>query len=251
MTITLKDLHARVDDVHILQGINVTFSTGKVHALMGQNGSGKSTLANVIMGNPLYNVSGVILSDAIDITHMSPDERARLGVFLAFQYPIEVPGLTVGRFLKRAYDTLYPQSLRGRNFITLLRSLMDVLEMDHSFINRYLNDGFSGGEKKKMEILQLMILQPHLAILDETDSGLDIDALKIVAKGINHLRKKKAMTILIITHYQRILSYIKPNFVHIMHKGTIITSGDASLASILEEKGYEWLRKQYVDKEDS
>lgn len=261
MKLEVKDLHARVEDKEILKGINLTIESGQVHAIMGPNGSGKSTLSNVIMGHPNYEVTqGQILLDGEDVLEMEVSERAQKGLFMAFQYPVEIPGITVGRFLKRVTEVhrAAQARLRGEEeektpkasgFVRELRAGMDFLEMDQAFINRYLNDGFSGGEKKRMEILQMMMLKPGLAILDETDSGLDIDALQVVAKGVNHL-KGPDFGAIIITHYQRILNYIKPDFVHILYKGKIVTSGDQKLVETLEEKGYDWIKKQYGIQED-
>ena len=251
MTIEIRDLRAKIEDTQILKGINLSMSTGEVHALMGPNGSGKSTLSNVIMGHPSYEVTGgEVLVDGTNILDMEVDERARLGLFLAFQYPVEIPGVTVGRFLRRAAEIRFEgEDLRAKGFIKELRSNMDFLEMDQQFINRYLNDGFSGGEKKRMEILQMLMLRPVFAVMDETDSGLDIDALKVVAKGINHLRGD-AFGALVITHYQRILHYVEPDHIHIMYNGRIVTSGDKSLAHTLEAEGYDWVRQKYGTPED-
>ena len=246
MTLEIKGLKANIDNKPILNGIDLTLETGKIHALMGPNGSGKSTLSNVIMGHPAYEVTGgEVFMDGKNILEMSTDERARLGLFLAFQYPVEIPGVTVGRFLKRATEIRFEsEGVNARGFIKELRSNMDFLEMDQQFINRYLNEGFSGGEKKRMEVLQMLMLKPSFAVLDETDSGLDIDALQIVAKGVNHLRSE-AFGALIITHYQRILGHVKPDIVHIMYNGRIVTSGGDDLAHTLEAEGYDWVRQQY------
>lgn len=251
MKIEIRDLKASIDGKQILNGIDLTMETGRVHALMGPNGSGKSTLTNVIMGHPAYDVtSGEILVDGTNILEMAVDERARLGLFLAFQYPVEISGVTVGRFLKRAAEIRFDgEELKAKGFIKELRSNMDFLEMDRQFINRYLNEGFSGGEKKRMEILQMLMLRPRFAIMDETDSGLDIDALKIVAKGVNHLRGED-FGALIITHYQRILDHVKPDVVHIMYKGRIVTSGGEDLVHALEAQGYDWVREQYGSPDD-
>ena len=246
MTLEIKGLKANIDNKPILNGIDLTLETGRIHALMGPNGSGKSTLSNVIMGHPAYEVTdGEVLMDGKNILEMATDERARLGLFMAFQYPVEVPGVTVGRFLKRATEIRFQSNgVNARGFIKELRSNMDFLEMDQQFINRYLNEGFSGGEKKRMEVLQMLMLKPSFAVLDETDSGLDIDALQIVAKGVNHLRSD-SFGALIITHYQRILGHVKPDVVHIMYNGRIVTSGDEDLAHTLEADGYDWVRRQY------
>lgn len=252
MTLEIKGLKANIDNKPILNGIDLTLETGRIHALMGPNGSGKSTLSNVIMGHPAYEVTdGEVLMDGKNILEMATDERARLGLFMAFQYPVEVPGVTVGRFLKRATEIRFQSNgVNARGFIKELRSNMDFLEMDQQFINRYLNEGFSGGEKKRMEVLQMLMLKPSFAVLDETDSGLDIDALQIVAKGVNHLRSD-SFGALIITHYQRILGHVKPDVVHIMYNGRIVTSGDEDLAHTLEAEGYDWVRRQYGSPADA
>jgi Fe-S cluster assembly ATP-binding protein len=261
MKLEVKNLHARVENQEILKGINLTIQTGEIHAIMGPNGSGKSTLSNVIMGHPNYEVTaGEILLDGDDVLAMEVSERAQRGLFMAFQYPVEIPGITVGRFLKRVTEVQAAAKLRlqgesndnppkASGFVKQLRSGMEFLEMDQQFINRYLNEGFSGGEKKRMEILQMMMLKPSFAILDETDSGLDIDALQVVAKGVNHL-KSPDFGAIIITHYQRILNHIKPDFVHILYKGRIVTSGGQELVEALESKGYDWVKKQYGIKEE-
>ena len=251
MKIEIRDLRARIEDKPILNGINLTMNSGEIHALMGPNGSGKSTLSNVIMGHPSYEVTGgEVLVDGENILEMEVDERARLGMFMAFQYPVEIPGVTVGRFLKRATEIRFEgQEQKTKGFIKELRANMDFMEMDQQFINRYLNEGFSGGEKKRMEILQMLMLRPSFAVMDETDSGLDIDALKIVAKGVNHMRGDD-FGALIITHYQRILGYVTPDYVHIMYKGRVVTSGGADLAHTLEAEGYEWVRQKYGSPDD-
>lgn len=252
MTIEIKNLQAQINGTPILQGVDLTLESGKVHALMGPNGSGKSTLSNVILGSPTYEVTGgQILVDGQDILEMETHERARLGLFMAFQYPVEIPGVTVGRFLKRAHEIRFEgDDTRAKTFIKRMRSSMDYMEIDQQFINRYLNEGFSGGEKKRMEILQMLLLEPHFAILDETDSGLDIDALKIVSRGVNKLREDHDFGALVITHYQRILNYIQPDYVHIMYKGRIVTSGGHDLVEALEAKGYDWVKQQYGIQEE-
>jgi Fe-S cluster assembly ATP-binding protein len=251
VVVEIKNLQAQIDDKPILNGIDLVLETGQIHALMGPNGSGKSTLSNVIMGHPAYEVTGgEVLVDGENILEMETDERARLGLFLAFQYPVEIPGVTVGRFMKRAAEIRFGEDgFQAKSFIKELRSNMNFLEMDQQFINRYLNEGFSGGEKKRMEILQMMMLKPSFAVLDETDSGLDIDALKVVAKGVNHLRGSE-FGALIITHYQRILEHVKPDHVHIMYRGRIVQSGDSDLAHTLEAEGYDWVRQRYGSPED-
>jgi Fe-S cluster assembly ATP-binding protein len=247
MKIEIRDLTARIEDKQILHGVNLTLQSGEIHALMGPNGSGKSTLSNVVFGHPAYEVTGgEILVDGENVLEMEPHERSRLGLFLAFQYPVEIPGVTVGRFLKRAVEIRFEneREVKTREFIAALREKMEFMEIDTQFINRYLNEGFSGGEKKRMEILQMLMLQPRFAVLDETDSGLDIDALKIVARGVNRLRGGE-FGALIITHYQRILDHITPDFVHIMYQGRIVTSGGKDLVATLEQRGYDWVKKEY------
>lgn len=249
--LVIKNLHASVEGTEILKGVNLTIKKGEVHALMGPNGSGKSTLSNVIMGHPSYEISeGEILLDGENITEFSPDERSHLGIFLAFQYPVAIPGVTLANFLRTAINGRRKakdpedKGISIPEFRRLLIEKMDTLEMSHSFAGRYLNDGFSGGEKKRAEILQLATLQPQIAILDETDSGLDIDALRIVSEGVNTLRGPE-LGVLVITHYQRILNYIKPEFVHIMFDGQVLESGGPELALYLEANGYEALRQKH------
>jgi len=239
-TIAIKDLRAGVAGRTILEGIDLSFSTGEVHALMGPNGSGKSTLAGVLMGNPAYQVlGGSARLDETELLGLKTHERALLGLYLAFQYPVEIPGVTVGKFLKRAVELRAPGSGAGvAAYVKRLREAMDFMEMDQAFINRYLNQGFSGGEKKRMEVLQMLMLEPSFAILDETDSGLDIDALKVVAKGVNRLRGE-GFGALVITHYRRILELVRPDFVHVMYKGRIVESGGPELVDRLEAEGYE------------
>lgn len=245
----IKNLHANVEGKPILRGVDLTMRSGQVHALMGPNGSGKSTLANVIFGHPNYQVTeGSVLLNGINILEISTDERAKLGLFLAFQYPVEIPGVTVAKFLKRSLEAQISASNNGRKlsvpeFIKEIKSNASFLEMDQKFINRYLNEGFSGGEKKRMEIMQMLTLKPKFAILDETDSGLDIDALKIVSKGVNKLRGP-GFGSLIITHYQRILNYIQPDFVHVLYNGKVVTSGGPEMVDKLEEKGYDWIKEK-------
>jgi Fe-S cluster assembly ATP-binding protein len=252
-TLTIKGLKAEVEGKPILKGIDLELNLGEVHALMGPNGSGKSTLSNVIMGHPRYTVTGgEVFLDGQNVLEMDVDERAKLGLFLAFQYPVEVPGLRVGKFLKRAAEISMEargEKMNVTQFLKDVRANMDYLEMDHGWLNRYLNEGFSGGEKKRMEILQLLTLSPKYAIFDETDSGLDIDALKVVSKGINRLRGE-GFGGMIITHYQRILNYIRPDKVHIMYKGKIVTSGGNELVDTLEEKGYDAIKESLGIKEE-
>jgi len=245
-TLEIKDLHVSIEGSEILKGLSLTVRGGEVHALMGPNGSGKSTLANTLMGHPRYDVEdGQVLIDGEDILEMEPDERAKKGLFLAFQYPVEIPGVTVANFLRSAYNALHGdrEPMSVLEFHQLLQKHMKELEMDEEFAGRYLNEGFSGGEKKRHEILQMALLKPRIAIMDETDSGLDIDALKIVSDGVNRQRSDN-LGVLVITHYQRILEYLKPDFVHIMMDGRIVRSGGPELARELEEKGYDWLREE-------
>ncbi len=250
-SLEIRNLHVSVEEKPILRGVNLTINQGEVHALMGPNGSGKSTLSNVILGNPAYEVTdGEILFDGKNLMEMEVDERSRAGLFLAFQYPVAISGVTLANFLRLAINSRMkandPNSkgISISDFRKLMRAKMDSLHMDHSFAGRYLNDGFSGGEKKRAEILQMAVLEPRIAILDETDSGLDIDALRIVAEGVSSLRGPN-LGILVITHYQRILNYIKPEYVHIMFQGQIVESGGADLALHLEEAGYDWVREKF------
>src|SRR3989338_5701832 len=236
----IKNLHASVDGKNILNGVNLTVKKGEVCALMGPNGAGKSTLGYVIMGHPRYTVEkGEVLWKGQNVLEIEPDERAKLGLFLSFQYPQEIPGVSVSNFLRTAYNAVKKTTILPVEFVKLLMEKMELLKVDPSFSRRYLNEGFSGGEKKRTEILQMAILQPEMAILDETDSGLDISSLKVVGDGVNAI-KGDDMGILIITHYQRILNYIKPDSVHIMVKGRIVKSGGAELVEQLEKEGYEW-----------
>jgi len=246
----IRNLHAGIDGKTILKGVDLTVSQGEVHALMGPNGTGKSTLAYILMGHPKYEVTeGEVVFDGQNILELAPDERSRLGIFLAFQYPVAIPGVSVANFLRTAVNSrrkaVDPEDkgIPIPEFRSMLKQKMDLLKMDHSFAGRYLNEGFSGGEKKRAEILQMAALQPEIAILDETDSGLDIDALRIVSDGVNALRGDD-LGVLVITHYQRILNYIKPDFVHIMLGGRIVKSGGPELALTLEEQGYDWLREE-------
>ena len=235
----IKNLHAEVDDVEILKGVDLKINPGEVHAIMGPNGSGKSTLANVVMGNPVYEISkGNIIFEGEDITEEPVDNRAKLGMFLAFQYPESIPGVTIVNMLKTALTNIEETEYTTLELRLKVAESMEQLGLSADFADRYLNEGFSGGERKRNEILQLAVLDPKLAILDETDSGLDIDALKIVADGVNTLRNKDN-SFLIITHYQRLLDYIKPDFVHVLMNGKIIKSGGPELALELEKKGYE------------
>jgi len=240
----IEDLHVNVEGKEILKGVDLTVNQGEVHALMGPNGSGKSTLANALMGDPRYKVTqGRILLNGEDMLPLPADQRARRGMFLAFQYPLEIPGVKVRHFLRMAVKASKGQELSVTEFRKQLFDKMAMLEMDRSFAERYLNEGFSGGEKKRNEILQLAMLEPAMAILDETDSGLDIDALRIVAGGINKLAGPDR-GMLLITHYQRILSYVEPQFVHVLFDGRVVRSGGKELALELEAKGYDWIAEE-------
>ena len=245
--LVIKDLHVKVGDVKILHGVNLEIPTGEIHAMMGPNGSGKSTLANALMGHPNYEVTkGEVYLGDVDILSLSPNERARQGLFLAFQYPLEIPGVRVQDFLRTSTMAVHPNGRSLAEFMDDVESSMETLKMDRSYLMRYLNDGFSGGEKKRAEVLQMMMLKPKIAIMDETDSGLDIDALQIVSDGVNSMRGEN-YSALIITHYQRILNYIKPDRVHILHKGIIALSGVVELAEQLEAAGYAMLKKKSTE----
>jgi Fe-S cluster assembly ATP-binding protein len=240
--IEIKDLHARVGDREILKGIDLTVNAGEVHAIMGPNGSGKSTLAQVLAGRELYQVTGgEVVYDGKDLLAMSPEDRAREGIFLAFQYPVEIPGVSNMYFLKAALNTVRKHQglpdLDAMDFLNLVREKMKLMDMEQTLLNRAVNTGFSGGEKKRNEIFQMAVLEPRLAILDETDSGLDIDALRIVAGGVNALRNP-GRSMIVVTHYQRLLNYIVPDFVHVLSEGRIVKSGGKELALQLEESGY-------------
>ena len=243
--LVIKDLRANVGDKPILRGLSLEIEAGSVHAVMGPNGSGKSTLAQVLAGNPAYEVTGGSIEyDGRDLLEMQPEERAQAGMFLAFQYPVEIPGVSNAYFLRAAYNEM--RKARGEaevdplEFLDIIEERAKLVEMDPSFMNRSVNTGFSGGEKKRNEILQMAVLEPRLAILDETDSGLDIDALRIVADGVNKLKRSDNATI-VVTHYQRLLNYIVPDFVHVLANGRIVKSGSKQLALELEDKGYDWL----------
>ncbi len=248
-SIVIQDLRVCIGDTEIIRGLDLQFSQGEVHAVMGPNGSGKSTLAKVMAGHPDYQVtSGDILMDGASILEMEPDERSRAGLFMAFQYPMEIPGVSNANFLRAAIQARLPEGeeLDATEFYQHLYDKMDVLEIRREFTARSVNEGFSGGEKKRNEILQLAMLEPRFAVLDETDSGLDIDALKVVAKGVNAIRGP-GIGVLLITHYQRLLNYIVPDFVHVMSSGQIVRSGGKELALELESRGYDWLKTEKVE----
>lgn len=246
----IKDLHAQVEDKEILKGINLEVKAGEVHAIMGPNGSGKSTLASVIAGKEEFEVTkGSVSLEGEDLEDVSPEDRAHKGVFLSFQYPVEIPGVSVTNFMKTAINETRKakglEDMPAKDMLKMIRDKSELLEIDRKFLSRSLNQGFSGGEKKRNEIFQMAMLEPKLAILDETDSGLDIDALRIVAAGVNKL-KSKDNAVIVITHYQRLLEYIVPDFVHVIHNGKIVKSGTKELALELEEKGYDWLKNEAV-----
>ncbi|WP_298995896.1 Fe-S cluster assembly ATPase SufC [Flagellimonas sp. S174] len=246
----IKDLHASIEDKKILKGINLEVNPGEVHAIMGPNGSGKSTLASVIAGKEEFEVKkGSISLDGEDLEELAPEERAHNGIFMSFQYPVEIPGVSVTNFIKTAINESRKarglEDMPANEMLKLIREKSELLEIDRKFLSRSLNEGFSGGEKKRNEIFQMAMMEPKLAILDETDSGLDIDALRIVANGVNKLRGKDN-AIIVITHYQRLLEYIVPDYVHVLHDGKIVKSGTKELALELEEKGYDWLKQEAV-----
>jgi Fe-S cluster assembly ATP-binding protein len=246
--ITIKNLHAQINGKEILKGLNLEVKAGEVHAIMGPNGAGKSTLANVLAGREDYEITaGEVIFDGQDLLELATEDRARAGLFLAFQYPVEIPGVSVTNFMKTAINESRKangkEEMPANEMLKLIREKSELLEIDRKFLSRSLNEGFSGGEKKRNEIFQMAMLEPKLAILDETDSGLDIDALRIVANGVNKL-KNENNAVLVITHYQRLLDYIIPDFVHVLMDGKIVKSGDASLALELEEKGYDWIKQE-------
>jgi Fe-S cluster assembly ATP-binding protein len=246
--LSIKNLHASIGDKEILKGINLEVKAGEIHAIMGPNGAGKSTLASIIAGNENYEVTeGEISLDGEDLSELAPEERAHKGVFLSFQYPVEIPGVSVTNFMRTAINETRKangqEEMPANEMLKVIREKSELLEIDRKFLSRSLNEGFSGGEKKRNEIFQMAMLEPKLAILDETDSGLDIDALRIVANGVNKLKSDKN-AIIVITHYQRLLDYIVPDFVHVLYNGKIVKSGDASLALELEEKGYDWIKQE-------
>jgi Fe-S cluster assembly ATP-binding protein len=246
--LSIKNLHAAIGDKEILKGINIEVKAGEVHAIMGPNGSGKSTLSAVIAGNENYEVTdGAVYLDGEDLADLAPEERAHKGVFLSFQYPVEIPGVSVTNFMKTAINETRKangqEEMPANEMLKVIREKSELLEIDRKFLSRSLNEGFSGGEKKRNEIFQMAMLEPKLAILDETDSGLDIDALRIVANGVNKLKSEKN-AIIVITHYQRLLDYIVPDFVHVLYNGRIVKSGGKELAYELEEKGYDWIKAE-------
>jgi Fe-S cluster assembly ATP-binding protein len=251
MLLEIKNLHANVEGTEILKGINLKVNAGEVHAIMGPNGSGKSTLASVLAGKEEYEVTqGEVLFNGKNLLELSPEDRAREGVFLAFQYPVEIPGVSNTNLLKTAVNEVRKyrgeEELDSMDFLTLLKEKSKLVELDQKFLSRAVNEGFSGGEKKRNEIFQMAVLNPTLAILDETDSGLDIDALRIVANGVNKLKTKENATI-VVTHYQRLLDYIIPDYVHVLYKGKIVKSGGKELALELEEKGYDWIKSDKAE----
>ena len=244
----IENLHASIGDKEILKGINLTVGKGEVHAIMGPNGSGKSTLSSVLVGHPTYEVTeGSVTFEGEDILELEPEERAHRGLFLSFQYPVEIPGVSMVNFMRAALNERRKAAgldpLPAAEFLKLMKQKRELVELDNKLASRSVNEGFSGGEKKRNEIFQMAMLEPKLAILDETDSGLDIDALRIVAKGVNELRSPENSTI-VITHYQRLLDYIRPDFVHVLYKGCIVRSGGPELALELEERGYDWIKEE-------
>jgi len=246
-----KNIHVEVENTEVVSGVSLTIRPGEIHAIMGPNGSGKSTLSNALMGHPAYKITkGEVCLDGQNLLGMTADERSRAGLFLAFQYPLAIPGVTVANFMRTAVRAHRGRDADMTDFRKLFKSRMEELEVDSSFATRYLNDGFSGGEKKRIEILQMAMLDPKMAILDETDSGLDIDALKIVAEGINRFSNNRN-GILMVTHYQRLLSYVKPDYVHVMMSGRLVTSGGPELALKLEDKGYEWVETEFGRKAET
>jgi len=250
MILKINNLHSEVAEKSILKGLNIEVNAGEVHAIMGPNGAGKSTLANIIAGREDYEITeGIIELNGEDISELTPEERAHAGVFLSFQYPVEIPGVSVTNFIKTAINETRKarglEDMPAKDMLQKIREKSELLEIDRKFLSRSLNEGFSGGEKKRNEIFQMAMLEPKLAILDETDSGLDIDALRIVANGVNKL-KSKDNAVIVITHYQRLLDYIVPDFVHVLYDGKIVKTGDSSLALELEAKGYDWIKQELV-----
>ncbi len=246
-----KDIHVEVESKEVVRGVSLTVNPGEVHAIMGPNGSGKSSLSNALMGHPNYTITkGQVMLDGRNLLEMESDERSRAGLFLAFQYPLAIPGVTVANFLRAALKSHRGPDADMSDFRKLLKSEMDALGIDQVFATRYLNDGFSGGEKKRVEILQMSVLNPKMALLDETDSGLDIDALKKVAEGINRYHSE-ANGLLLVTHYQRLLNYVKPHFVHVMMQGEFVKSGGPELALKLEDAGYDWVGEEFQQKAEA
>jgi len=246
----IRDLHVRTEEHEILRGVDLEISRGEIHALMGPNGSGKSTLANTLLGHPAYEITqGSITFKGEDITAAEPHERAKAGLFLAFQYPVAIPGVSVANFLRMAINAKREQPIGVKEFRSQLEHAVELLDVDRAFTSRHLNDGFSGGEKKRAEILQMAMLQPEVAVLDETDSGLDIDALRTVAEGVQRLHDEQGLGVLIITHYQRILHYVKAHFVHVMLDGRIVLEGGVELVERLEREGYDQIRQEYGARE--
>ncbi|MDE7411361.1 MAG: Fe-S cluster assembly ATPase SufC [Paramuribaculum sp.] len=246
--IDVKDLHATVEGKEILKGINLTVRRGEVHAIMGPNGSGKSTLSGVLAGNPAYTVTGGSVDfHGVDLLALSPEDRSHEGLFLSFQYPVEIPGVSMVNFMRAALNAkrnyLHEPQMSATDFLKLMRQKRAIVELDNKLASRSVNEGFSGGEKKRNEIFQMAVLEPQLSILDETDSGLDIDALRVVAGGVNKLKTEQNATI-VITHYQRLLDYIRPDFVHVLYKGRIVRTGGPELALELEERGYDWIKEE-------
>jgi len=242
----IRDLHVRIEEREILRGVNLDISRGEIHALMGPNGSGKSTLASTLLGHPSYEITeGTIAFKGEDITEAEPHERAKAGLFLAFQYPVSIPGVSVANFLRMAINAKREEPIQVKEFRTDLQHAIELLDVDRTFTSRHLNEGFSGGEKKRAEILQMAMLKPDVAILDETDSGLDIDALRTVAEGVQKLHDEQGLGALVITHYQRILHYVKPEFVHILMDGRIVLEGGVELVERLEREGYDEIRREF------
>lgn len=252
--LTIKDLHASIEGKEILKGVNLEIRPGEVHAIMGPNGSGKSTLSAVLTGNPAYTVTdGSVNFDGKNLLELSPEDRSHEGLFLSFQYPVEIPGVSMVNFMRAAVNEkrkyFNQEPISASDFLKLIREKRAIVELDNKLASRSVNEGFSGGEKKRNEIFQMAVLEPKLSILDETDSGLDIDALRIVAGGVNKLKNENNATI-VITHYQRLLDYIKPDFVHVLYKGKIVKSGGPELALVLEDKGYDWIKEEIDNKID-
>jgi Fe-S cluster assembly ATP-binding protein len=248
----IRDLHVRIEEREILKGVDLDISRGEIHALMGPNGSGKSTLASTLLGHPSYEITeGAIKFKGEDITEAEPHERAKAGLFLAFQYPVSIPGVSVANFLRMAINAKREEPIQVKEFRTEMQHAIELLDVDRSFTSRHLNDGFSGGEKKRAEILQMAMLQPDVAILDETDSGLDIDALRTVAEGVQKLHDEQGLGALIITHYQRILHYVQPEFVHVLMDGRIVLEGGVELVERLEREGYDEIRREFGGEVDA